>query len=66
MKRMGRTMGMTASWKKAIVTLTEASKTIEFFDTMLERTWIASTGSKGRQGPRMGYLICPANQNYEE
>ena len=24
-KRMGRTMGMTASWKKAIVTLTEAS-----------------------------------------
>ena len=35
MKRMGRTMGMTASWKKAIVTLTEASKTIEFFDTML-------------------------------
>ena len=35
MKRMCRTMGMTASWKKAIVTLTEASKTIEFFDTML-------------------------------
>ena len=35
MKRMARPMGMTASWTKAIVTLTEASKTIEFFDTML-------------------------------
>ena len=34
-KRMGRTAGYSASSKKAIVTLTEASKTIEFFDTML-------------------------------
>lgn len=34
-KRMGRTAGYTASTKKAIVTLTEGSKTIEFFDTML-------------------------------
>lgn len=34
-KRMGRTSGYTASSKKAIVTLTEGSKTIEFFDTML-------------------------------
>jgi large subunit ribosomal protein L23 len=33
-KRMGRYAGSTASSKKAIVTLTEGSKTIEFFDTM--------------------------------
>ena len=31
LKRMGRTTGMTASSKKAIVTLTEGSKEIEFF-----------------------------------
>ena len=31
LKRMGRTQGMTASSKKAIVTLTDASKEIEFF-----------------------------------
>ena len=31
MKRMGRTQGRTASYKKAIVTLTENSKEIEFF-----------------------------------
>ena len=30
-KRMGRTMGRTAAYKKAIVTLTEGSKEIEFF-----------------------------------
>ncbi len=30
-KRMGRTAGMTASSKKAIVKLTEGSKEIEFF-----------------------------------
>ena len=35
MKRQGRTSGYTPSFKKAIVTLTEGSKTIEFFDTML-------------------------------
>ena len=34
-KRMGRNSGYTPSFKKAIVTLTEGSKTIEFFDTML-------------------------------
>ena len=34
-KRMGRTAGYTASSKKAIVTLTEGSKTIEFFDSMI-------------------------------
>lgn len=33
-KRMGRFMGKRADWKKAIVTLTENSKTIEFFDGM--------------------------------
>ena len=33
-KRMGRFTGMTASWKKAIVTLTEDSKAIEFFEGM--------------------------------
>ena len=31
LKRMGRTSGMTASSKKAIVKLTEKSKEIEFF-----------------------------------
>ena len=31
-RRQGYTQGRTASWKKAIVTLTEGSKTIEFFD----------------------------------
>ena len=33
-KRMRYLEGKTASWKKAIVTLTEDSKTIEFFDGM--------------------------------
>lgn len=32
MKRMGANMGRRASFKKAIVKLTEDSKTIEFFD----------------------------------
>lgn len=31
-KRMGRNEGIRPSWKKAIVTLTADSKTIEFFD----------------------------------
>lgn len=31
-KRMGRTEGRRPSWKKAVVTLTDDSKTIEFFD----------------------------------
>ena len=31
LKRMGRNVGMTAASKKAIVTLTENSKEIEFF-----------------------------------
>ncbi len=31
-KRMGRYEGRRASWKKAIVTLTDDSKTIEFFE----------------------------------
>lgn len=34
-KRMGVHVGKTASWKKAIVTLTEGSKTIDFFDGMM-------------------------------
>lgn len=34
-KRMGRSEGYTSDWKKAIVTLTEDSKTIEFFDGMM-------------------------------
>lgn len=33
-KRMGRNEGYKPDWKKAIVTLTEDSKTIEFFDGM--------------------------------
>ena len=31
-RRMGRYEGYTSDWKKAIVTLTADSKTIEFFD----------------------------------
>ena len=33
-RRVRYVMGKTASWKKAIVTLTEDSKTIEFFEGM--------------------------------
>lgn len=32
-KRQGKFSGRRASWKKAIVTLTEESKTIEFFNS---------------------------------
>lgn len=35
MRRQGRTQGYTRSWKKAVVTLTEDSKTIEFFESMI-------------------------------
>lgn len=34
-RRQGRSEGYTRSWKKAVVTLTENSKTIEFFDSMI-------------------------------
>ena len=34
-KRMGLHSGKTADWKKAIVTLTADSKTIEFFDGLM-------------------------------
>ena len=34
-KRVGRYFGKTADWKKAIVTLTEGSKNIEFFEGMV-------------------------------
>ena len=34
-RRMGRYEGYTPSWKKAIVTLTADSKTIEFFDGLM-------------------------------
>ena len=34
-KRVGVHTGRTSEWKKAIVTLTEDSKTIEFFDGMM-------------------------------
>ncbi len=33
-KRLGVHTGFTSAWKKAIVTLTEDSKTIAFFDSM--------------------------------
>ena len=35
LRRQGIHQGYTASWKKAIVTLTEDSKTIDFFDGMM-------------------------------
>lgn len=34
-RRYGAHEGYTSSWKKAIVTLTEESKTIEFFDGIM-------------------------------
>ncbi len=34
-KRMGMYEGMTPSWKKAIVTLAEGEKTIEFFNNLV-------------------------------
>lgn len=34
-KRVGYHLGKTSEWKKAIVTLTPDSKTIEFFDSMM-------------------------------
>ena len=35
LRRQGRRQGYTPSWKKAIVTLKEDSKTIEFFEGMM-------------------------------
>lgn len=35
MRRQGRYEGYTRSWKKAIVTLSDESKTIEFFESMI-------------------------------
>lgn len=35
LRRYGRFEGYTSDWKKAIVTLTENSKTIEFFDGLM-------------------------------
>lgn len=35
LRRQGRFEGYTASWKKAIVSLTEGSKPIEFFEGMM-------------------------------
>lgn len=35
LRRQGRTEGYTADWKKAIVTLKEDSKAIEFFEGMM-------------------------------
>ena len=34
-RRQGRYEGYTRSWKKAVVTLTEGSKPIEFFESMI-------------------------------
>ena len=35
MRRQGKSEGYTPSWKKAIVTLSAESKTIEFFEGMM-------------------------------
>ncbi|MGI6773686.1 MAG: 50S ribosomal protein L23 [Clostridiales bacterium] len=35
LRRYGRFQGYKPDWKKAVVTLTEKSKTIEFFDGMI-------------------------------
>lgn len=34
-RRQGANVGYTPSWKKAVVTLTEDSKEIEFFNDMM-------------------------------
>ena len=34
-KRMGRNVGMTKTWKKAVVTIKADSKKIEFFESMV-------------------------------
>ena len=34
LKRQGRTQGYTPDWKKATVTLSKVSKSIEFFDSL--------------------------------
>lgn len=34
-KRMGANIGRRAAWKKAVIKLTEKSKTIEFFDGLM-------------------------------
>lgn len=34
-RRQGRSEGYSSAWKKAVVTLTEDSKTIEFFEGMM-------------------------------
>lgn len=34
-KRMGKNVGMTKSWKKAVVTIKADSKKIEFFESMV-------------------------------
>lgn len=34
-KRVGRFVGKTSDWKKAVITLTEDSKAIEFFEGMV-------------------------------
>ena len=34
-RRMGRYEGTTSAWKKAVVTLSEKSKTIDFFDGLM-------------------------------
>lgn len=35
LRRQGKSEGYTRSWKKAVVTLAEGSKTIEFFEGMM-------------------------------
>ena len=35
LRRQGRSEGYTPSWKKAVVTITEDSKNIEFFEGMM-------------------------------
>lgn len=35
LRRQGRTEGYTPAWKKAVVSLTEGSKPIEFFEGMM-------------------------------
>ena len=35
LRRQGRSEGYTRTWKKAVVTLTQDSKTIEFFESMV-------------------------------
>ena len=59
-RRQGRYEGYTRAWKKAVVTLTEGSKSIEFFESMV-KFGSSNSNPKGMNGN----LPDPAKPNKE-